>query len=165
MVDFLLKHSLRRFRSSQAVFIIGIFHHRFLVNVLITFVKNWTNCNLAGRDRRTPWLPLWGSWLPHRGRLRGLHGFFECYYLTAVPSQSACSADSSPKGRAKGRCRICPSNNNLSIKILRRRTSLRTEHTGELFRSGGCVFPGCRPESLLSAPAPPPLPPGRPPGR
>ena len=35
---------------------------------------------------------------------------FCCHYLTVAPSQSACSADSSPKGRAKGRCRICPPN-------------------------------------------------------
>ena len=61
------------------------------------------------RNRRTPWLPLWGSWLPRKGQTERAAWFdFGCYYLTAVPSQSACSADSSPKGRAKGRCRICP---------------------------------------------------------
>ena len=42
--------------------------------------------------------------------------FFECYYLTAVPSQSACSADSSPKGRAKGCYRICPPSYNFPFQ-------------------------------------------------
>ena len=37
------------------------------------------------------------------------------HYLTSVPSQSACSADSSPKGRAKGCCRIIPPNYNLPL--------------------------------------------------
>ena len=27
-----------------------------------------TNCNLANRNCRTPWLPLWGSWLPREGQ-------------------------------------------------------------------------------------------------
>ena len=43
-----------------------------------------------------------------------------CYYLTAVPSQSACSADSSPKGRAKGCYRIRPPNYNLTLCRVKR---------------------------------------------
>ena len=55
--------------------------------------------------------------LPHRGRLRGSHvPMRRSEPSNAVPSQSACSADSSPKGRAKGRSRICPPNYNLPQK-------------------------------------------------
>ena len=69
------------------------------------------NCNRAYRNRCTSWLPLWGSWLPRKGQTeRASMADFCCHYLTVAPSQSACSADSSPKGRAKGRCRICPPN-------------------------------------------------------
>ena len=32
------------------------------------FVSNGTNCCLAYRNRRAPWLPLWGSWLPRKGQ-------------------------------------------------------------------------------------------------
>ena len=39
---------------------------------------------------------------PERGSLRGCRTIEIHLFLTAVPSQSACSADSSPKGRAKG---------------------------------------------------------------
>ena len=66
---------------------------------------------------RAPWLPLWGSWLPRKGQTeRASMADFCCHYLTAAPSQSAGSADSSPKGRAKGCCRICPPNYNLARK-------------------------------------------------
>ena len=51
---------------------------------------------------KRPWLSLWESWLPRRGRLRGSRTIEMHLFPTAVPSQSACSADSSPKGRAKG---------------------------------------------------------------
>ena len=27
-----------------------------------------SNCCLAYRNRRPPWLPLWGSWLPRKGQ-------------------------------------------------------------------------------------------------
>ena len=57
-------------------------------------------CRLRGAKR--PWLSLWESWLPRRGRLRGCRTIEMHFFPTAVPSQSACSADSSPKGRAKG---------------------------------------------------------------
>ena len=34
------------------------------------------NCNLAYRNRRTTWLPLWGSWLPRKGQTeRAIHRF------------------------------------------------------------------------------------------
>ena len=77
------------------------------------------NCNLAYRTDAPLGSPSGGAGCPVRGRLRGQYIDFFCYYLTAAPSQSACSADSSPKGRAKGHCRICPSNYNLpgSIRI------------------------------------------------
>ena len=50
---------------------------------------------------KRPWLSLWESWLPHGGRLRGCRTIEMHLFATAVPSQSACSADSSPIGRAK----------------------------------------------------------------
>ena len=50
-----------------------------------------------------PWLSLWESWLSRKGRperVRRSNTRFQP--SNGVPSQSACSADSSPKGRAKG---------------------------------------------------------------
>ena len=86
-----------------------------IYNVYTGETRHSANCNLANRNRRTPWLSLWESWLPRKGQTeRASRRDFGCYYLTAVPSQSACSADSSPRGRAKGCYRICPLNYNLS---------------------------------------------------
>ena len=78
---------------------------------------------------RSPWLPLWGSWLPRKGQTeRASMADFCCHYLTAAPSQSACSADSSPKGRAKGCCRICPPNYNLARKQNKKRCRIPAAH-------------------------------------
>ena len=52
---------------------------------------------------KRPWLSLWESWLPLWGSLRGSHVTITQFQTSnGAPSQSACSADSSPIGRAKG---------------------------------------------------------------
>ena len=52
---------------------------------------------------KRPWLSLWESWLPRMGQTERVPRSNTRFQSSnGVPSQSACSADSSPKGRAKG---------------------------------------------------------------
>ena len=62
-----------------------------------------TNCNLAYRNRRTTWLPLWGSWLPRKGQTERATRFDALMLLSHCGTLSvSLTAASSPKGRAKG---------------------------------------------------------------
>ena len=84
------------------------------------------NCNLALWRLRPPWLSLWESWLPRKGQTeRASRRDFGCYYLTAVPSQSACSADSSPRGRAKGSAGSSALNYNLPLLVSKTRRFIK----------------------------------------
>ena len=64
--------------------------------------NSWVQPGIVSAERSDLGSPYGGAGCPARGRLRGQHMNFGYHFLTAVPSQSACSADSSPKGRAKG---------------------------------------------------------------
>ena len=80
---------------------------RRLLSVTSPFWRSGTDAPLGS--------PSGGAGCPERGSPeRANVAVFCCHYLTAVPSQSACSADSSPKGRAKEYCRICPPKYNFS---------------------------------------------------
>ena len=58
-------------------------------------------CRFYGAKR--PWLSLWESGLPRKGQSERVpRSNIRFQPSNGVPSQSACSADSSPKGRAKG---------------------------------------------------------------
>ena len=66
----------------------------------IGWVVIW-RCCFFGAKR--PWLSLWESWLPRKGQTERVPRSNTRFQSSnGVPSQSACSADSSPKGRAKG---------------------------------------------------------------
>ena len=75
---------------------------------MIGFIEKHTNCNLAYRNRRTPWLPLWGSWLPRKGQTERAEWFnFECYVLlsycvTLSVSLFGCQLS---QRESQGRCR------------------------------------------------------------
>ena len=65
----------------------------------IGWVVIW-RCCFFGAKR--PWLSLWESWLPRKGQTERVPRSNTRFQSSnGVPSQSACSADSSPKGRAK----------------------------------------------------------------
>ena len=82
------------------------------------FDSSLVNCNLASRNRRTTWLPLWGSWLPRKGQTERAEWFhFECYVLlsycgTLSVSLFGCQLS---QRESQGRCRACPPNYNLTF--------------------------------------------------
>ena len=58
---------------------------------------------------KRPWLSLWESWLPRKGQTERVpRSNTSSQPSNIVPSQSACSADRSPKGRAKGTIPLPP---------------------------------------------------------
>ena len=84
------------------------------------FIMGWPfssqiNCNLAYRNRRAPWLPLWGSRLPPMGQTERAtqFGFKLLRSFLRHPLSQPVRLTALPKGEPRRCYRISPPNYNL----------------------------------------------------
>ena len=88
------------------------------------------NGNLACRDRRAPWLPLWGSWLPHKGQPERAAWFFSsAIILLRYPLSQPVRLTALPKGEPRGATVSARQVTISRSNIARRQTTFPAEKT------------------------------------